>query len=592
MRLANRIFLSFFGIIVFGGITSAVVGTLLVSKSLKEEAFSRVENDLKSARLLMNDRLDELAISSQILSEGLEWAGTLPGDPDLFFVVKDEHSEFKRYFVEKSAVYFSGSRKGVLIIPLPLLESVSFDISQIDERTICGRGDTLWLFSTYSGKKGTAFSGILLNGNDGFISSLHETLFERLIYGTKPFGTVTIFCGDTRVATTVIGPSGEVAVGTKVSDVVKRRVLDEGEVWLDRAYVVDDWYLSAYEPIEGPGGENVGILYVGVLEKKYLDIKRRAVLYLSGITLPMLGLLVFGVFLLSKSITRPVSALAEASRQIADGKLDTKVESIVKTKEMMTLAHSFNSMAGAIMRREKLLVKKNRQLEATNKDYQELLSFVTHELNNSIGSLLLNISILTDGTAGKFTEEQTEILELVLRDVERFREMVRNYLNISRLEKGTLKYRSEKITVRKTVVEPVLKRLEGRIAHKNMKVLWEWENEILLKADADLLDICYSNLIINAIKYGKDWIKLSGMKEPGGWVFGVHNGGPAIPKEKISLLFQKFSRLVKSDDGAGLGLYLVKKIVERHGGDVLCRSDESEGTSFFMKLPNADKPHS
>ena len=72
----------------------------------------------------------------------------------------------------------------------------------------------------------------------------------------------------------------------------------------------------------------------------------------------------------------------------------------------------------------------------------------------------------------------------------------------------------------------------------------------------------------------------------------MHNGGPAIPKEKISLLFQKFSRLVKSDDGAGLGLYLVKKIVERHGGEVFCRSDKSEGTSFYMKLPNVDKPHS
>ena len=73
MRLANRIFLSFFGIIVFGGITSAVVGTVLVSSSLRAEAFSRVENDLKSARLLMDDRLEDLSIASKILSEGLEW---------------------------------------------------------------------------------------------------------------------------------------------------------------------------------------------------------------------------------------------------------------------------------------------------------------------------------------------------------------------------------------------------------------------------------------------------------------------------------------------------------------------------------------
>ena len=585
MKLVNRIFLSFFGIIVFGGISSAVVGTILVSRSLRAEAFSRVENDLKSTRLFLSDRLEELSIASKILSEGLEWEGAPPGNPDLFFIVSEEQSVFKRYLEEKSGISFTDPQRGVILIPLLLLRSVAYDISKIDERTLCESGDTLWLFATHSGKTGTAFSGILLNGNDTFISSLHGTMFERFLYGTKPFGTVTIFCGDTRVATTVIGPSGEVAVGTKVSDMVKRRVLDEGAVWLDRAYVVDDWYLSAYEPIRSPIGENVGILYVGLLEKKYLDIKRRTIILLSAISVPTLGLLVFGVFLLSKSITRPISELAKASGKIASGKLDTKVEGIVRTSEMKTLAQSFNSMARAIMKREKMLVQKNRELEDANRDYQELLSFVTHELNNSIGSLLLNVSILADGTVGSFTEEQMEVLALVLRDVERFRDMVRNYLNISRLEKGTLKYRPGTLNVRKNVVEPVLQRLEGRIAHKGIEVSWDWEDDVSLKADADLLDICYSNLIINAVKYGRNWVRLSAVNKDGFWIFGVHNGGEAIPKEKIPLLFQKFSRLVKSDDGAGLGLYLVRKIVEQHGGEVYCRSDEREGTGFYMKFP-------
>jgi two-component system NtrC family sensor kinase len=567
LKLVNRIFLNFFGIIMFGGIASAVVGTVLVSRSLKAEAFSRVENDLKSARLFIDDRIFDLEIASKILVDGLEWDGPLPSNPDLAFLVTEEHGEFKRHLEEVSDVTFSESQHGIVSIPLGLLETVSFDTAGFDERTLCRNANTLWLFSVSKGKKGAAFSGILLNGNEAFIYSLQETLFERLLYGTKPFGTVTIFCEETRIATTVIGPS------------------DQGEVWLDRAFVVDDWYLSAYEPIKNPAGENIGILYVGVLEKKYLDIKRRAVFILSGITFPTLLLLVFGAFLLSKSITKPVSALAEASRKIATGLPDATVEGTGRSLEMKTLAKSFNSMALAIKRREKMLVQKNEELEEANRDYQELLSFVTHELNNSIGSLLLNVSILKDGTVGAFTEEQEEVLGLVLRDVERFREMVRNYLNISRLEKGTLKYRPLAIEVRKAVVEPSLKRLEGRIAHKRMEVLWDWEEEAHITADADLLDICYSNLIINAIKYGQEWIKLSGKREDGYWIFGVHNGGAAIPAEKIPLLFQKFSRLVKSDDGAGLGLYLVKRIVERHGGEVFCRSDETEGTSFFMKLP-------
>jgi two-component system NtrC family sensor kinase len=589
MKLANKIFLSFFGIIVFSGISSAIVGTVLVSKSIRNEAFSRVENDLKSAQLFIEDRLSELSIASQILSDGLEWNTTLPGSPTLAFLITEDCARFRRHLEETTGILLPDNRRGVITlgvitIPADLLDAVSFYSSRVDARTFCEGKNTLWLFSVTAGKKGDAFCGILLNGNDVFISALHEHLFERLLYGTKPFGTVTIFCGPTRIATTVIGPTGEVAVGTRVSGEVEKRVLEGGETWLDRAYVVDDWYLSAYKPIRSPGGKNIGILYVGVLEKKYLDIKRRAVILLSGITIPMIGLLLFGVFLLSKSITKPISALASASRKIASGKRDTGAVHAGGASELKTLAKSFNSMARAILKREELLVKKNEQLEEANRDYQELLSFVTHELNNSIGSLLLNLSILKDGTVGELNEEQKEVLGLVLRDVARFREMVRNYLNISRLEKGTLKYRPEELDLRKKVVEPVLERLEGRIAHKKMNVLWDWDEETRLKADADLMDICYSNLIINAVKYGADWIRLSGKREGAYWLLGVHNGGALIPKEEIPLLFQKFSRLVKSDDGAGLGLYLVRKIVERHGGEVSCTSNETEGTCFRMKL--------
>ncbi|MFW6182106.1 MAG: sensor histidine kinase, partial [Spirochaetota bacterium] len=71
-------------------------------------------------------------------------------------------------------------------------------------------------------------------------------------------------------------------------------------------------------------------------------------------------------------------------------------------------------------------------------------------------------------------------------------------------------------------------------------------------------------------------------------VLGVRNGGSPIPEDQIGLLFRKFSRLVKSDDGAGLGLYLVRQIIERHGGGVWCESSPERGTGFYMKLPRAE----
>jgi signal transduction histidine kinase len=139
------------------------------------------------------------------------------------------------------------------------------------------------------------------------------------------------------------------------------------------------------------------------------------------------------------------------------------------------------------------------------------------------------------------------------------------------------------------VIEPVLERLHRWISHSNFDIRWDWPGQVSVYADAALLDICISNFIVNALKYGKEWIEFSARKDGEMWIVAVANGGTPIPREKIPLLFKKFSRLVGSSDGAGLGLYLVQKIVERHGGEVWCESEDGSGTPpgtrFVMKLP-------
>lgn len=208
---------------------------------------------------------------------------------------------------------------------------------------------------------------------------------------------------------------------------------------------------------------------------------------------------------------------------------------------------------------------------------------------------MLNVSLLAEDTEQNLEDEDREILDQVVRDVERFRDMVRNYLNLSRLEKGTLRYNPETVDVRRSVIEPLLERLNRWIAHSRFDIRWDWPEECQVYADAALLDIVYSNFIVNALKYGKEWVEFSARKEGDIWILAVANGGTPIPPEKIPLLFKKFSRLVESSDGAGLGLYLVQKIVEQHGGEVLCESipaaEGSEpgapepGTRFVIRLP-------
>jgi len=587
LKLANKIFLTFFWIIIASVLFSVILGSLLISKSVWSGAISRVRVGLKEANSYLNTRLETLKTSNEILINGLEKKVKLPIEPNIVISDTTVISEILTYNgispTEKELT-------GFLLIPL---KDVIESVPRVSNLPLCPKKNLLCLVAiTYNKNPSgshfkTLLSAVILNGNYKLINKLQKELFYEGFYGKKPFGTVTIFCEDTRINTTVIGPDGKIAVGTRVSEVVKKHVLEENKMWLNRAFVVDDWYISAYQPIKSPAGKNIGILYVGVLEKWYKDIKRNIILSLSLITIPSLFLLLLGVFFLSKGISKPLSALADVSEKIIQGEFSKVPLNIGNTLEIKKLTDSFNKMIKAIHERENKLKEQNIELENTNRDYQELLSFVTHELNNSVGSLLLNVSILTDGTVGELNKDQAEVGALILRDVQRFRDMIRNYLNISRLEKGTLKYHPTDVYLKTQVVKPVVKRFESRLEHRGMKIIWDWDENFMVKCDPELMDICYSNFIVNAIKYGKDWIKITAQKEKDSVVLGVINGGTPIPKDKIPLLFKKFSRLVKSDDGAGLGLYLIKKIVERHNGEVWCEITKDNHTGFFIRLPSS-----
>jgi two-component system NtrC family sensor kinase len=582
MRLANRIFASHLGIIVVSALATSLTGALLISRAVSSEATSRVNGDLKAARTFLDDRVRLLGVSAQLAARG-QWADIETDDPpDLAFLV-DEREERTL----AAAGVAPGSRAGgVVELPRSLVATrLPANAGRPSEEY--PDGAVLCLFATSPGPRGWAFCGTVLNGNEAIVRRIQEILFGTDLYGKKPFGTATVFLGDTRVATTVVGPSGTPAIGTRAAASVRRRVLEQGELWLQRAWVVDDWYISAYEPLRGPAGAPIGILYVGVLEKKYVDVRDRAMAILVAVSLPSLAGLLAAAYFLARSIVRPIAALSRASDRLSVGDPHSPVAAEKGDSEIRRLAHAFNQMAGEVQKREDRLRAQNSALAEANQDYQELLGFVTHELNNSIGSLLLNAIQLADGSLGPLASEQSDVSSLLVRDLERFRDMVRNYLSLSRLEKGTLRFSPRALAPREEVVEPALRRLSKQIARAGFAVSWDWRDEDPVLADRELLEICVSNLLVNALKYGAKSIRLSSSADGDGLRIGIANGGPGIPAEKLPLLFRKFSRLVRSSDGAGLGLYLVSRIVERHSGRVWVESNPDSGTSFFLWLPRA-----
>jgi two-component system NtrC family sensor kinase len=125
---------------------------------------------------------------------------------------------------------------------------------------------------------GALTGGILLNRNYEIVDQIKNIVFKDAKYRGKEIGTATIFMGDVRISTNVIDKEGNRAVGTRVMKEVYEQVFERGLPWIQRAFVVDDWYITAYEPIKNIQGSIVGILYVGLLESKYAAMKEKIIL--------------------------------------------------------------------------------------------------------------------------------------------------------------------------------------------------------------------------------------------------------------------------------------------------------------------------
>jgi two-component system NtrC family sensor kinase len=127
---------------------------------------------------------------------------------------------------------------------------------------------------------GVLQAGLILNGDSRVVDTVTRTVFDR-----EGGGAATIFLGDVRIATNVRNAAGDRAVGTLMSREVARVVLEQGERWSDRAFVLSDWFISAYEPLRAPGGKIVGALYVGMPERPLLEMRRSLNLIFAGVLL-------------------------------------------------------------------------------------------------------------------------------------------------------------------------------------------------------------------------------------------------------------------------------------------------------------------
>ena len=446
---------------------------------------------------------------------------------------------------------------------------------------------------------GAIYGGVLLNRNHTNVDQIHDIVFKDEDHEGIPTGTVTIFLHDSRIATTVRLANGNRAIGTRVSKEVADRVLDNGLRWEGRAFVVHDWYLTAYDPIHDCQGKTIGMLYVGIPEQPFTDLIRDTILRYVALSILVLIVALALAFFLAGRLTRPLYRLAEAAKRMKRGGLPPLVESDNVSRETDTLIRAFNDMAKTLTERKKKLEdakekleQANTSLQTVNHSYMEAVGFISHELKSPLATIMNYVYLINEKKMGPLTEKQERAMKNVDGNVKLIVEMVRHYLNLSRIENGELDPITTRVEVAEEVLMPLLESFEVGAWEYNINLVNHVDKDIVLKTDLNMTREVFENLIGNAVKYGREGGKISIDARPEGDFirFNVFNEGEGIPPDKVDTLFKRFSRLEtdsagRKQKGTGLGLFITKAIIEAHGGSIQAKSKYHEWVDFQFTLP-------
>jgi two-component system NtrC family sensor kinase len=456
------------------------------------------------------------------------------------------------------------------------------------------------LFGSGGNLLGVLVGGVLLNRNFEIVDKIKEVVHEGEIYDEQEIGTATIFQGDLRVSTNVKNKDGSRAISTLVSEEVYEAVLMEGKHWVGDAFVVNAWYITAYEPIRGIDGRIIGILYVGILKQPFEDVLWSTLVMFGGIAFGGIILIVTIAVFQAQRISRPLKTLEGAARQIADG--DFRREVVVDAPdEVEHLAGSINQMAKKLeMEREELeewgntlekrvherteeITKIHSQLFRSEKlaSLGKLAAGVAHEINNPLTGILTNSSLLLEDLGKE--DPRREDIEVIVKETIRCREIVKRLLDFAKQTKP-----QKKLTNVNSLIENIILLVRNQASFRNIVIEKHLDPEIPeLLSDPDQIQQVFVNIILNAAEAmmkGGTLTIASSLSKNGEFILTrFADTGPGIPEEHRERIFDPF--YTTKEHGTGLGLSISYGIVEQHGGTISVESVAEKGSVFIVQLP-------
>lgn len=630
--IATKLMMGFLLIIVITSAVFMVVGIRLISDRIVAEAQEKVHHDLNAARVIYSNKLNQITdaahftanrffLRNAMISNNMEIA-----KPELL-KVKDEEgldvlaiTDKYGYFIccssnkeligenqghdeiIRTALIFEKTVASTIIVPGEELQKISPELAEnayyklIDTPLSRYRKETIEtsgmmlkaaapIFDSQHKLLGIVYAGVLLNRNFEIVDKIKQTVYENVDYEGQDIGTATIFQDDVRISTNVRNEDGSRAIGTRVSEEVYNQVMIEGKPWIGRAYVVNNWYITAYEPIKDIGNRTIGILYVGVLEQKYIDIRQETIVTFSGISFAgILASMIVSYFFAQKMLI-PIDKLVSASKQVAQGNLDTVVE--IKTNdELHYLADSFNQMALSLKKRDDQLrdyaTKKIMESERLALVGQ-LSANVAHELNNPLQGIVTYSHLLLEEI--DCDDPNKDSIEKIVGQARRCRDIIRGLLDFSRQRTP-----DKSVCDVNSILGECVSLVENQALFHNIEIVKEIQEEMpMIVIDPSQIERVFMNIIINAAEAmdGVGKLTLSTRFEPSDQLVELKfsDTGQGISEENMDKIFDPFFTTKDVGHGTGLGLAISYGIVKGHQGTISVDSEVGKGTTFTVHLP-------
>ena len=435
---------------------------------------------------------------------------------------------------------------------------------------------------------GILYGGNLLNRRYDLVDAIRDDVFSERHYEGRSLGTVTVFQRDLRIATNVKLEDGSRAVGTRLSAEVYDEVLERGKVWSGPAFVVNDWYISGYEPIRNPRGEIIGALYVGLLQKPFDQVARRT----SGVLLALVGtaaLLSLALLVLATLwVLRPVSWVVAMSKRVVAGDLSARV-GFMPPGEMGVLCHSVDAMADAVQQREEQLKLVTRQQIGRSEKLASigrLAAGVAHEINNPLTGVLTFSHLLKEKP--NMDEQDQQDLDLIIHETTRAAEIVSNLLDFAR-ERPPKK---EPLDVN-DVIHRTVRLIRSQKQFDRITIEEQFGESVpRVEGDRNQLQQVLLNLSLNscaAMPEGGE-IRIATSAVNGNVRIEVTDTGCGIPDDVLDKVFDPFFSTKPVGKGTGLGLSVSLGIVQQHGGAMEVESETGKGTRFTIVLPAIQEP--